>query len=199
MDITSGGDSEEGSHLACPHLSARDYSLGGEEKGKGKSVAVSGWVLLEKRDVWIGNIFISREGQIELNCSVVLLAIEVDSPVFPTEGRIHIHLVKVVLIDNSTFRQQEQIPLSDLAVRSNSADRLLHFGISVARPITVSLFASADPLSLPIYKISERDQINCSQSRAISGSIGGIVKLNGQIIHIEMRVTFLFKEGDLFY
>jgi hypothetical protein len=46
----------------------------------------------------IGQVFISSQRKRNLNCPIVALAVEHDSPVFPIEGGIDIDLIEVVLL-----------------------------------------------------------------------------------------------------
>ncbi len=79
----------------------------------------------------IGYIFISSEREIDLNCPVILLTVEDDSPVFPVKCGVHVYFIEVIFVRNAVLNQNKEISLTNFAVGSDSGDCLLNFRISL--------------------------------------------------------------------
>jgi hypothetical protein len=156
----SWGYNHYGRHFTCSDLSSRLHSLRGQEEWEEKDIRVVLFVIRKQRNVGIGYIFISSEREIDLNCPVILLTVEDDSPVFPVKCGVHVYFIEVIFVRNAVLNQNKEISLTNFAVGSDSGDCLLNFRISLTWPITVLLFASSYPFPASINKISQRNQVD---------------------------------------
>lgn len=170
----NGGD---GCKLASWGPCAWSDSFTRDEKGDPECVLLGCWVVVELGNVRIGEVddFVELEGNEER--SIVLLAVKHYPPVLPIKGVVQVCLVKVVFVKIAAFLKPKDVPLADLPLDSYLPDGILYFWISTATPISIIFLASSDPVTLPIYEIPQRHQIDCSESRVIMASIWTVVEL----------------------
>jgi hypothetical protein len=152
----------------------------------------------QKRNVRVGQIFVSFKGEGDQNSSVILLAVEHDPPVIPGEVSVDVDLIEVVSVDSTALVQGEHIALTDFAVGVYSSDGLLHFFVSIALPASVVILESSDPLSLSVYEIASGEQLDIAIARMVMLSIGAIVKLKVQNITTLVYIALLFDKSDIF-
>jgi hypothetical protein len=177
---------------------SRRNPLPWNEKRYPKGVLSCGLIVVEFRNMRICQINNLIKRKRNNYCPIFFLTIKHNPPIFPIENCIQISFIKIVFIQASALIDPKYISLSDFTLNSNFSNSVLYFDICTSTPILIVLFASTNPMTLSINKISQRHQVNITIPWKIMNSIRTIMKFDIQLKLVKSGVNLFVSDGNRF-